>query len=60
MWRRYAACPSSMRSIIIEADLDLDEPDLTAIESKAAYNELKAYVPEKFGWKVSDLYISQV
>ncbi len=49
-----------MRSIIIEADLDLDEPDLTAIESKAAYNELKAYVPEKFGWKVSDLYISQV
>lgn len=44
----------------IEVDLDLDELDLTAAESKATYEEIKAYVLEKFGLKVSSLYISQV
>ena len=44
----------------IEVDLDLDEMDLTAAESKATYEEIKAYVLEKFGPKVSHLYISQV
>ena len=44
----------------IEVDLDLDELDLTAAESKATYDEIKAYVLEKFGLKVSSLYISQV
>ena len=44
----------------IEIDLNLDELDLTAAESKATYDEIKAYVLEKFGLKVSSLYISQV
>ena len=44
----------------IEVDLDLDELDLTAAESKATYDEIKAYVLEKFGLNVSHLYISQV
>ena len=44
----------------IEVDLDLGEMDLTAAESKATYEEIKAYVLEKFGLKVSHLYISQV
>lgn len=44
----------------IEVDLNLDELDLTAAESKATYDEIKAYVLEKFGLKVSSLYISQV
>ena len=44
----------------IEVDLDLGEMDLTSAESKATYDEIKAYVLEKFGLKVSSLYISQV
>ena len=44
----------------IEVDLDLSEMDLTAAESKATYDEIKTYVLEKFGLKVSHLYISQV
>ncbi len=44
----------------IEVDLDLGEMDLTAAESRATYDEIKAYVLEKFGLKVSSLYISQV
>ena len=34
--------------------------DLTSAESKATYEEIKTYVLEKFGLKVSSLYISQV
>lgn len=44
----------------IEVELNLDELDLTAAESKATYEEIKEYVLEKFGLKVSSLYISQV
>ena len=44
----------------IEIDLSMDELDLTAAESKATYDEIKAYVLEKHGLKVSSLYISQV
>ena len=44
----------------IEVDLNLDELDLTVTESKATYDEIKAYVLEKFGLNVSHLYISQV
>ena len=38
----------------------MDELDVTAAESKATYDEIKAYVLEKYGLKVSSLYISQV
>lgn len=44
----------------IEVELNLDELDLSAAESKATYDEIKAYVLEKYGLKVSSLYISQV
>ena len=44
----------------IEVELNLDELDLTAAESKATYDEIKTYVLEKYGLKVSSLYISQV
>ena len=44
----------------IAVELNLDELDLTAAESKATYDEIKAYVLEKYGLKVSSLYISQV
>lgn len=44
----------------IEVELNLDELDLTAAESKATYDEIKTYVLEHSGLKVSNLYISQV
>ena len=34
--------------------------DLTAADSKATYEEIKAYVKEKTGLQVSNLYIAQV
>lgn len=40
--------------------MNLDELDLTSTESKATYEEIKEYVLEKYGLKVSSLYISQV
>ena len=44
----------------IDVELNLDELDLTSAESKATYDEIKAYVLEKYGLKVSSLYISQI
>ena len=44
----------------IEIELKMDELDLTSAESKATYDEIKAYVLDKYGLKVSQLYIAQV
>ncbi|MDY4683419.1 MAG: 23S rRNA (uracil(1939)-C(5))-methyltransferase RlmD, partial [Prevotella sp.] len=44
----------------IEIDLSMDELDLTAAEKKATYQEIKDYVLEHSGLKVSSLYIAQV
>lgn len=44
----------------IDFEIDLDEFDLTSAESKATYQEIKDYVFDKFGLKVSSFYISQV
>ena len=44
----------------IEIDLDLDELDATAAETKATYAEIREYVLKEYGLKVSNLYISQV
>ena len=44
----------------IEIDLDMDELDLTDAEKKATYQEIKDYVLEHSGLKVSSLYIAQV
>lgn len=44
----------------IHVKLDLDDLDLTAAEAKATYSEIKEYVLEKFGLKVSSLYIAQI
>lgn len=38
----------------------MDEMDLTAAEKKATYEEIKEYVLEYSGLKVSNLYIAQV
>ena len=44
----------------IEVELEMSEFDLTAAESKATYEEIKDYVLEHMGLKVSSLYIAQV
>ena len=44
----------------IEVELQMDELDLTAAESRATYEEIKDYVLEHTGLKVSSLYIAQV
>ena len=44
----------------IEIEVKMDELDLTAAEKKATYEEIKAYVLEHNGLKVSHLYIAQV
>ena len=44
----------------VNVTLDMDEMDLTAAEKKATYQEIKDYVLEHTGLKVSSLYIAQV
>lgn len=44
----------------IEVEIELNEMDLTSAESKATYAQIKEYVLEKFGLKVSTLYIAQI
>ena len=44
----------------IEVEVKMDELDLTVAESKATYDEIKTYVLENHGLKVSSLYISQI
>ena len=44
----------------IEVEVKMDELDLTAAESKATYEEIKKYVLEHTGLKVSNLYIARV
>ena len=44
----------------VEVELEMSEMDLTAAESKATYEEIKKYVLEHSGLKVSSLYIAQV
>ena len=43
----------------IEVNLNLDEMDLTAAESKATYEDIKAYVKEQTGLNVTHLNIAQ-
>ena len=44
----------------IDVELEMDELDLTAAESKATYAEIKQYVLDKTGHKASQLYIARI
>ena len=44
----------------IDVKVDMDEMDVTSAETKATYEEIKAYVLEHTGLQVSNLYIAQV
>lgn len=44
----------------INVELEMDELDLTAAESKVTYEVIKDYVLKQSGLKVSNLYIAQI
>lgn len=44
----------------IEVELEMDELDLTAAESKATYEEIKDFVMKQTGLQVGNLNIAQV
>jgi 23S rRNA (uracil1939-C5)-methyltransferase len=44
----------------ISVQVDMDELDLTAAESKATYEEIQEWVQEKYGFHVTHLNIAQV
>lgn len=44
----------------VEVSLELDEVDITPAERKATYQQIQNYVLDKYGAKVSSLYISQI
>ena len=44
----------------IDIDLDMTELDVTKAETKATHEEIKAYVLEHTGLKVSYLYFAQI
>ncbi len=48
----------SSKSVSIE--LDLDDLEITAAEAKATYGEIKEYILNKYGFKVSSLNIAQI
>ena len=43
----------------ISVQVDMDELDLTAAESKATYEEIQEWVQEKYGFHVSHLNIAK-
>ena len=43
----------------ISVEVELSELDLTSAEGEAIYKQSKEYVLNKFGFKVSTLYIAQ-
>ena len=44
----------------ISVQVDMDELDLTAAESKATYEEIQAWVQERYSFHVTNLNIAQV
>ena len=44
----------------IEVDVNMEELDVTAAESKATYDQIRGYVWEHYQLKASNLYIAQV
>ena len=44
----------------VSIELDLDDLEITSAEAKATYGEIKEYILDKHGFKVSSLNIAQV
>ena len=57
--RRWCCCPSK-NTLQIEITMKPDEESNYTPEEKVTYQKIKAYILEKYGFKVSLLYIAQV
>ena len=44
----------------VKVDFSLEDMDLSELKGKATYEQIKAYVLEQTGLKVSSLYIAQI
>ena len=44
----------------VKVDFSLEDMDLSAFKGKATYEQIKAYILEHTGLKVSSLYIAQI
>ena len=44
----------------VRVEFSLEDMDMSGFQKGATYEQIKAYVLEKFGLKVSSLYISQI
>lgn len=44
----------------IRVEFSLEDMDITSLRGKATYDQIKGYIEERFGMKVSTLYISQI
>lgn len=44
----------------IRVEFSLEDMDITSLRGKATYDQIKGYIKERFGMKVSTLYISQI
>ena len=61
MWRRLFFCPREIFLLQrVNVEFNLDELDTTCLRGKATYEQIKSYVEETTGLKVSTLYISQI
>ena len=59
-WTNHVETVCLLSKLKSDKHIDMDELDLTAAKSKATYEEIKEYVLEQSGLKVSNLYIAQV
>ena len=67
---QFDECGASVETVVqlvrkipdtyIDITVDMDELDLTSSEARATYEEIKDYIFERFGLKVSSLNIAQV
>lgn len=44
----------------IRVEFSLEDMDVASLRGKATYEQIKGYIEEHFGMKVSTLYISQI
>lgn len=59
-YEEYETVPTRCPDDQIGFVLDCSTLGLTVAEAKATYVEIKAYIKEKYGVKVSSLYIAQI
>ena len=62
MWNRLSLLSKGgeIDSKKVRVEFSLEDMDMSGFQKGATYEQIKAYVLEKYGLKVSSLYISQI